>query len=122
MARVVIVDEGGNEQTVRFAYPGQLIGGCAHGRAQTYCYSAEAVIGLLIADLANAYRRLHDLATATAHERLPQVLMEITDAHNRGGRGIQAREGPRPGSYCIVLPRQQLADMLGVTKETAVRP
>ncbi len=149
-ARITILDERGHEQTLRYAYPGQLVGGCAHGQVRTYCYSAEAaeptttcffpaslqqelfrrhpeiaeaVIGLLIADLSNAYKRLHDISTATAHERLPQVLTEIADGQRQGRSpsGVEARPGPSPGSYYIVLPRQHLADMLGVTKETAVR-
>lgn len=141
-ARVYLTDTEGREHTVRFAGPGDLIGGCAGdalGDEHGACYSAQALadgtevchfpagsmgrlfadcpelarvfLGLMARHLSDSYRRLHALSTTTVRERLVDALVRLGDAH-----------APAPGGRITIhLARQQLADMLGVTKETAVR-
>jgi len=146
-ARLFISDADGREHTVRFAGPGDLIGGCAGdalGDRHEHCYSAEATmdetevchfpgevmasvfsgcpqlagafLNLLVRHLSDSYRRLHSLTTESARERLLDALVRLAEAQG-------AQKGARSGGprVTIGLARQQLADLLGVTKETAVR-
>ncbi len=153
-ARVFIADEEGRERTVRFAAPGDLIGGCAGdalGTPHGNCYSvvataggtevcqfpsrslarlfeecpslAEAFLGLMVRHLADSYQRLHALSTTTVRERLIDALVRLAEASRDDGGpdGAAAGSGAAAGAVTLRLARQQLADILGVTKETAVR-
>lgn len=142
-ARLFMSDDEGREQTVRFAQPGDLIGGCGGpvlGYPHASCYSAaalgnptevcffparslarvfeecptlaEAFLGLMVNHLSDTYRRLAALRTTRARDRLVDALLRLADASS-----------PTLGApeVTLKLARQQLADVLGVTKETAVR-
>ena len=155
-ARIYTSDPDGHERTVRFAQPGDLLGGFAAdslGESHDHCYSAVALgdgvevcrfdsrsqarlfaacpalasafLGLMVRQLAYSYRRLHNLSTTTASSRLVDALVRLADAHRppagppRGTGQGKIEEKPEPVS--LNLSRQQLADILGVTRETAVR-
>ncbi len=149
-ARIFLLDEEGREHTVRFAQPGDLIGGCAGdalGDPHGNCYSAvaladgtevchfpagslarvfeecpplaEAFLGLMVRHLADSYHRLQALSTTTVRERLVDALLRLAEAQQGPRTGPAQKLGPRPVTFR--LARQQLADILGVTKETAVR-
>lgn len=150
IVRLFISDAEGHEHTVRFAHAGDLIGGCPaafldqpHGN----CYSAEAIsnptevchfprgaqvalftecpdlaqvfMDLLLAHLADSYHRLHQITTTTVDQRLADVLVRLGQEHPAGGSApVAARDD---GAVTLRIARQQLADILGVAKETAVR-
>ncbi|HCC33949.1 MAG TPA: hypothetical protein DEQ28_08670 [Clostridiales bacterium] len=58
------------------------------------------------ANLSEAYQRLHRLASTTSRQRLAELLVRLVEGE---------------GQLSLCLPRRQLADLLGVTEETAVR-
>lgn len=150
VVRLFISDADGHEHTVRFAHPGDLIGGCpadSLGEPHGNCYSAEATtpvevchfprgaqvtlfdkcphlaqafMDLLLGHLADSYRRLHQLTTTTAEQRLADVLVRLGDI--RPGHALANGQERNNHSHVVLrIARQQLADILGVAKETAVR-
>jgi len=149
-ARLFISDRQGREHTVKFAHPGALIGGCPAdflGEPHGNCYSAvaeteptevchfprgvqlrlfqdcpalaQAFLDLMVRHLSDSYRRLHLLTTTTVEERLADALVRLADAHlHVPGSPVT---GGNQSAVTIHLARRQLADILGVAKETAVR-
>jgi CRP/FNR family transcriptional regulator len=167
-ARIFLSDEEGREHTVRYAHPGEVIGGCQfNGVRRSSCYSVLAVSGCEVChfpagthdallarcpDLARAllhvmadlldesYVRLRDLATTNCRQRLARLLVRLAEgqlaAERQAALAPQARPGNGDGrragdgsgrvaggagAVVIRLHRQRMADILGVTKETAVR-
>lgn len=145
IARLFISGEDGSEHTIRFARPGELIGGCQFPGSKESCYSAvaivdgtevchfpsaqygnvikncpelaQALLSVVSQSLAEVYGQLHELTSTNARQRLARVLVRLADSH-AGDRGpVRARDG----QVVINMSRQQLADILGVTVETAVR-
>ncbi len=141
-ARIFMGDRDGHEHTVRFARPGDLIGGCAGaalGDSHDNCYAAvatgdptevchfpayslatifeecptlaETFLGLMVRHLSDSYERLQSLSTTTVRERLLDALVRLAGP----------TRSATAGAVTLYLARQQLADILGVTKETAVR-
>jgi CRP-like cAMP-binding protein len=132
--RIYFADPDGREHTVRYASPGELVAGCSGDRQQRECFSAiaetddvetchfsgsnldpllveypavgGALLRLMDANLSEAYQRLHRLASTTSRQRLAELLVRLVEDE---------------GKLSLVLPRRQLADLLGVTEETAVR-
>lgn len=143
-ARIFLSDEEGREHTVRYAHPGEVIGGCQfNGVRRSSCYSVLAVSDCEVChfpagihddllarcpDLARAllhvmadlldesYVRLRELATTNCRQRLARLLVRLAEGQ-RGGDGGDGGGG----GMVIRLHRQRMADILGVTKETAVR-
>lgn len=132
--RIYLADVDGHEHTVRYALPGELVAGCSTDRRQQECFSAmaetddvetchfpgtnldpllveypavgSALLRLMDANLSEAYQRLHRLASTTSRQRLAELLVRLVEGE---------------GQLSLCLPRRQLADLLGVTEETAVR-
>jgi len=137
VVRVYLLDDDGNEHTVRLALPGELVSGCSGGRNDLECYSAVAeteevevchfpesamerlleefaavrkgLVRMLEDNLAQAYERLHGLAFTGSRQRLARLLLRLAERQGSSGEPV------------LMLPRQHLADLLGVTRETAVR-
>lgn len=131
MASIHVTDRDGRAHIVRLAAPGEVLGTCGGNPARTYCYGATAlqdqvyvchvpldsdlsliseypaVTGALIAaagdELASSYRKMHVMATRNAAGRLAMLLLELDRLDD------------------VELSRQQMAEMIGVTTETAVR-
>lgn len=149
MARIFLSDEEGREHTVRYAHPGEVIGGCQfNGRRRSSCYSVVAVsdcevchfpagchedilarcpdlvralLEVMSTLLDESYVRLRDLATTNCRQRLARLLVRLAEGHLAGlGSGAGAG-GTASGTVTLRLHRQRMADILGVTKETAVR-
>ncbi len=138
-ARIFLSDAGGREHTVRYAHEGDVIGGCQFNRMRkSNCYSVQAVSKCEVChfpagshhdlvkrcpDLARAlldvmtelldesYVRLRELATTNCRQRLARLLVRLAE-NEPCGPGLRIE---------IRLHRQRMADILGVTKETAVR-
>ena len=137
-AEIFLVDERGRKHLVRVVGPGDLLGTCALKGLGTYCYSARAldqevetchlplpaipvvlsrcpgitqsILAEMAEDLAASYRKLHRLATKSARARLAYQLLDLM------------QDGTEPAKRTVLaVPRQQLADMIGVSLETAVR-
>ncbi len=142
--RVFMSGEDGREQTVRFAHAGDLLGGggtAGHGysavaiadgvevcrfdpAAQARLFAtcpalAGAFLSLMVQQLAQSYRRIHHLLSTTASGRLVDALIRMSDGQLP--TPIPVHVTRRDASASFGLSRQQLADMLGVTRETAVR-
>ncbi len=137
-AEIFLMDENGRKHLVRVVGPGDLLGTCALKGLGTYCYSARAldrqveacwlplpaipvvlahcpgitqnILAELAQDLARSYRKLHRMATKSARARLAHQLLELVEHHPGGGK-----------NSTLPVPRQQLADTIGVSLETAVR-
>lgn len=173
-ARIFLSDDEGREHTVRYAHPGEVIGGCQfNGVRRSSCYSVLAVSDCEVChfpagihdellarcpDLARAllhvmadlldesYVRLRELATTNCRQRLARLLVRLAEGQlaamrqaasaaqappadgvgrgtgGGGGRGPgDGGDGGGGGAVVIRLHRQRMADILGVTKETAVR-
>ena len=172
-ARIFLSDEEGREHTVRYAHPGEVIGGCQfNGVRRSSCYSVVAVSDCEVChfpagihdellarcpDLARAllhvmadlldesYVRLRELASTNCRQRLARLLVRLAEGQlaaerqaasaaqvpppdgvgrgtGGGGRGSgDGGDGGVGGAVVIRLHRQRMADILGVTKETAVR-
>lgn len=144
-ARIFLSDEEGREHTVRYAHPGEVIGGCQfNGLRRSSCYSvlavsdcevchfpvgchedilarcpelARALLEVMSSLLDESYVRLRDLATTNCRQRLARLLVRLAEGQLAGlGSGAGAS-----GTVTLRLHRQRMADILGVTKETAVR-
>ena len=138
-ARIFLSDPEGREHTVRYAYAGDVIGGCQFNRTRkSNCYSVQAVgecevchfpagshedlmkrcpglaralLDVMTDLLDESYARLRELTTTNCRQRLARLLVRLAES-GPSGRGLPAE---------IRLHRQRMADILGVTKETAVR-
>ncbi|MBC7339561.1 MAG: Crp/Fnr family transcriptional regulator [Firmicutes bacterium] len=143
-ARIFLSDEEGREHTVRYAHPGEVVGGCQfNGVRRSSCYSvlaasdcevchfpagihddllarcpdlARALLHVMADLLDESYVRLRELATTNCRQRLARLLVRLAEGQ-RGGDGGDGGGG----GMVIRLHRQRMADILGVTKETAVR-
>lgn len=73
--------------------------------------SAARLIEILSGELAKARRKLGDLALKSAESRLASLLLQLAD-DGRGAHGDQPR---------IRWRRRDLAEMIGVSTETAIR-
>lgn len=131
LASIHVTDQDGRAHIVRLASPGEVLGACGGGKTGTYCYGAtalqeqvyvchlplqsdpnmicehpavaDALLGAMGDALASSYRKMHVMATRNASGRLAVLLLELDRLHD------------------LDLSRQQMAEMIGVTTETAVR-
>ena len=137
-AEIFLMDEHGRKHLVRVVGPGDLLGTCALKGLGNYCYSARAldpeveacrlplpaipvvlshcpgitqnILAEMAQDLALSYRKMHRLATKSARARLAHQLLDLME------------NNPVSRKHAVLpVPRQQLADMIGVSLETAVR-
>lgn len=133
-AMVEVTDEQGRTHIVRLAQPGDLLGACGLKGHAAYCYTAtasvdgtvachmsvpvwesmaswppsltQAVIGRLSTQLAESYEKMQVIATRSASARLARLILDLDRL------GVASTDG---------LTRGQMAEMIGVTTETAVR-
>ncbi|MEW6545706.1 MAG: Crp/Fnr family transcriptional regulator [Bacillota bacterium] len=145
LVRIFLLDEEGREHTMRFAHPGDVIGGCQFtGRRRFNCYSvvavsdaevchfpvashgellgrcpelARALLDVMAGLLDESYVRLRELASTNCRQRLARLLVRLAESHIAGDEQHRGPDEP----VTIQLHRQRMADILGVTKETAVR-
>jgi CRP-like cAMP-binding protein len=132
-------DRFGREHILEVAQPGAVLGELPMDSAQALSVSAESItdsqlcflprerltqflqrypetgvrlIGALSSELAAARRKVRDLALKGAESRLADLLLQL--AHTNGGvaSGYRLRLG---------YTRRELADMIGVSTETAIR-
>ena len=131
-------DRFGRDYILAIARPGDLLGEVGAGDRDTYSTSAEAMVetqasflgrdhlarflqlhpsaGLrLVATLgtalAQARRKARDLAFKSAEGRLAELLLHLAD-----GAGT-----PAPLRLSLAYSRQEIAEMIGVAPETAIR-
>lgn len=130
----------GRQQILRIAGPGDLLGYRALFAGEPYHATAEAMedasiccidqksffpvlnknpdLALdLIKKLSRELRAAEDLATSIAHksvrERMAELLLILKEAY-----------GKKVGKNCVIdlrLTREEMAEMIGVTQETAIR-
>lgn len=129
----------GKAQVVRLAGPGELLGHESLLSGRAYAATAETIedsvlcfldkntllrfmehspiLALEVArhlsrHLLNAEEKLQEMTQKPASARMALLLLDL----NRTCRTLGI-----PGSRAMRLPRQMLADMIGVTRETAIR-
>ena len=134
-------DRFGREHILHVAGPGEVLGELPHDPDATYSVSAEALVDCqlcylpgdslstfiqehpmtgvhLIAALSravgSAHRKVRTLALKRAENRMAELLLELADA-----TGTAAADGTQ--RLTIPYSRRELADMIGVAPETAIR-
>ena len=132
-------DRFGREHILEVANPGAVLGELPMGTSQALSVSAEALtdsqlcflprerltqflqrfpdtgirlIGALSTELAAARRKVRDLALKGAESRLADLLLQLA----RAGGDLTSGQRLRLG-----YTRRELADMIGVSTETAIR-
>lgn len=134
-------DRFGREHIVNVSGPGDVIGELRSDPATTYSTSAEALVdsqlcymprerltsfiaehpavGLhlleaLSRSVGSAYRRIRALALKRPEHRMAELLLDLAEASGRPDAD---------GSQRLTIPysRRELADMIGVAPETAIR-
>jgi CRP/FNR family transcriptional regulator, polysaccharide utilization system transcription regulator len=131
--------ENGREQIIRMTKPGDVVGYRALLGNEKYTASAETIeesnicfiprelffnsmsrnstitthlMNLLSHDLKNAERKITDLAQKPVRERMAEALLFIKETY---GYENDKR------TLNVVLKREELANLIGVTTETAIR-
>ena len=132
-------DRFGREHILEVAHPGAVLGELPTDGAQALSVSAESVtdsqlcflprdrltqflqrypqtgvrlLGALSSELAAARRKVRDLALKGAESRLADLLLQLARTNGGVSSGYRLRLG---------YTRRELADMIGVSTETAIR-